>query len=143
MMETQELERFITAQEGDYQIAFNEIVRGCKRSHWMWYIFPQLKGLGFSETAQYYGIKDKKEAMDYLNHPVLGERLISITTELMAHKQRSALDIFGSPDDIKLRSCMTLFAALPNSNPIFEKVIQQFFQGKKDERTEQLLNAGH
>src|SRR5438270_10060514 len=106
-----QLKRFIDAQERDYEIALAEIKNGRKRSHWMWYIFPQVKGLGFSSTSQHYGIANLKEAEAYLRHPVLGPRLIAISNELLNLENKNATDIFGNPDDMKLRSAMTLFAA--------------------------------
>ncbi len=135
------LNRFIEAQKSDYQTALTEIRNGRKRSHWMWYIFPQLKGLGFSETARYYGIANLAEAGAYLNHPLLGERLKEISNALLLPDNTNANQIFGSPDDLKLRSCMTLFSLLPNADPVFEKVLARFFNAEKDEKTVQLLNG--
>jgi len=105
----------------------------------MWYIFPQIQGLGSSEAAKFYAIKDLKEAANYLMHPVLGPRLVKISKELLRHQDRSAHEIFGSPDDLKLRSCMTLFAAVPNADPVFQQVLDQFFDGEKDPKTQRIL----
>lgn len=133
------LERFTEAQQNDYQTALAEIRSGSKRSHWMWYIFPQLTGLGSSANAQYFGIRDLAEATAYLAHPVLGERLKEITTTLLQLQSRDAHAIFGSPDDLKLRSCMTLFSLVPGAPALFDEVINAFFNGEKDERTIHLI----
>ena len=134
------LKRFIEAQSRDYEIALAEIKAGRKRSHWMWYIFPQVKGLGFSSTSQFYAIRDLKEAQAYFRHPVLGQRLIRISVALLELEGSNANLIFGSPDDLKLRSSMTLFAAVPDSDPVFQQVLQKYFQGKPDPHTLTLLN---
>lgn len=134
------LDRFIKAQEMDYEIALSEIKSGRKRSHWMWYIFPQYKGLGFSSTAQYYAIQNRKEAEEYLAHPVLGKRLLEISGALLEIKSNDAGRVMGYPDDMKLRSSMTLFY-LVSSGDIFKKVLDKFFDGKIDKKTEELLYA--
>jgi uncharacterized protein (DUF1810 family) len=133
------LNRYIDAQENKYQDAFDEIQNGRKESHWMWYVFPQISGLGRSELAIYYAIKDLEEAQDYLEHPVLGPRLINISKLLLGIKGKTAYEIFGSPDDMKLRSCMTLFSSLINTDPVFQQVLDAYFEGKKDERTLNLI----
>ncbi len=133
------LNRYIEAQETDYDIALSEIKDGRKRSHWMWYIFPQIQGLGFSSTSKYYGIKSLQEAEAYLKHPVLSARLISICKALLALKSNSASQIFGSPDDLKLKSSMTLFAAVPDANPVFQQVLDKFYRGAKDQQTLRLI----
>ncbi|KAA3438761.1 DUF1810 domain-containing protein [Rufibacter hautae] len=133
------LQRFLSAQERDYEVALTEIRRGRKQSHWMWYIFPQIKGLGFSETSNFYGIKDLQEAEAYVKHTVLGSRLVQICEALLKLEENNAHRIFGSPDDLKLKSSMTLFAALPDTNPVFREVLQKFFHGKQDDKTLQLL----
>lgn len=138
-METNDLERFLKAQETDFHTALSEISKGRKESHWMWYIFPQIQGLGFSDTAKFYEIQDLKEAAAYLNHRVLGPRLKLITTELMKLETTSAYQIFGSPDALKLHSSMTLFAAVPNSDPVFRQVLNKFFNGLKDNKTLRIL----
>lgn len=132
---TVSLDRFIKAQEGSYRTALNEIKQGRKVTHWMWFIFPQIAGLGFSQFAQLYAIKDLKEAEAYLNHPILRERLIEIAKALLAHNNLSANEIFGSPDDIKLKSSMTLFASANNTDAVFEHVLTKFFNGEMDEKT--------
>jgi uncharacterized protein (DUF1810 family) len=133
------LNRFVDAQKTDYQQALSEIKNGRKRSHWMWYIFPQIQGLGFSETSRYYGIKDAAEAASYLAHPVLGSRLVDICEELLKLSSSNATSVFGSPDDVKLKSSMTLFAALPDANPVFQQVLDKFFNGTKDAKTLQII----
>ncbi|MEJ2881002.1 DUF1810 domain-containing protein [Pedobacter sp. GR22-6] len=116
-----------------------EISYGKKQTHWMWYIFPQIQGLGFSESAKYYAVRDIREAAAYLAHPILGARLETIARELLKHKDKTAQQIFGSPDDLKLRSSMTLFAALPAADPVFSQVIDQFFKGESDLKTQHIL----
>ena len=135
MVRKKELTRFMEAQERDYQTAFSEVKKGRKRSHWMWYIFPQIEGLGISEIAQFYAIKDIQEAESYLKHPVLGSRLIRICKELLKQDVSDANLIFGSPDDMKLKSCMTLFASLENTDEVFQAVLDKYFQGTKDDKT--------
>jgi uncharacterized protein (DUF1810 family) len=137
---TEGLQRFLTAQEGVYENALAEVENGRKTSHWMWFIFPQMKGLGFSETAIYYGIESKAEAEAYLNDPILGKRLKEITTALLMAGATDANRVFGCPDNLKLKSSMTLFAALPGSAPCFREVLEKFFNGQEDERTLALLN---
>lgn len=134
-----DLQRFLSAQQNDYAIALAEIKQGRKRSHWMWYIFPQIAGLGFSETSRYYALKNIDEAQAYLNHPVLGSRLIEICTELLKLPVNNATQIFGTPDDLKLRSCVTLFSSIPGANPVFQQVLNKFFNGELDNNTFKLL----
>jgi uncharacterized protein (DUF1810 family) len=133
------LQRFLDAQRTDYATALAEITAGRKRSHWMWYIFPQMRGLGFSDMAHRYGIHDAAEAAAYLAHPVLGSRLLEISRALLALPGSDANRIFGSPDDMKLRSCMTLFAQVPGADAVFQAVLDKFFGGAKDAKTVQLL----
>jgi uncharacterized protein (DUF1810 family) len=135
------LQRFLDAQENDYAIALSEIKNGAKQSHWMWYIFPQILGLGYTSTSIQYGIKDLDEATAYLNHEILGKRLIEISNALLALETNDAREIFGSPDNLKLRSCMTLFSLVPGADKVFQQVLDKFFNGRKDEKTLQLLNA--
>jgi uncharacterized protein (DUF1810 family) len=134
------IQRFVTAQETTWQNALTEIQQGRKRSHWMWFIFPQVQGLGFSSTSVFYAIKNKREAEDFLNHPVLGSRLIEISNELLKLETNDALKIFGSPDDQKLRSSMTLFSSLDNADQVFKLVLDKFFDGKKDAITLTLMD---
>ncbi|RFZ85711.1 DUF1810 domain-containing protein [Mucilaginibacter terrenus] len=129
------LERFIKAQERDYTKALAEIRNGRKRSHWMWYIFPQIAGLGYSEMARHYAITDLAEAGSYLAHPILGPRLVEISKVLLRLQGDDANAVFGSPDDIKLRSSMTLFSMAKGTDPVFEAVLEKYFDGKKDNAT--------
>ncbi|CAN5269626.1 DUF1810 domain-containing protein [soil metagenome] len=138
MITVNDLERFITAQETSYPLALSEVRKGRKESHWMWYIFPQIQGLGFSETAKFYAVKDLNEAQAFLNHPILGTRLIVICNELLKLEENNANKIFGNPDDLKLKSSMTLFASL-NTNPIFRLVLEKFFNGARDNKTLQII----
>ena len=135
------LERFLKAQEGDYEIALSEIRAGRKQSHWIWYIFPQINGLGRSGTSEYYGISGMKEAKAYLEHPVLRGHLIEISEALLDLKSDDADDVMGSPDNLKLRSSMTLFALAEPECKVFQKVLEKFFGGNMDERTLELLHA--
>ena len=133
-----DLSRFLKAQEQDYEQALREIRSGRKRSHWMWYIFPQIQGLGFSPTAQYYAIRDLQEARDYLAHPVLGARLKEISSALLDLNGLSASEIFGYTDDLKLRSSMTLFRMADLNEPVFLEVLEKYYDGKPDARTVEL-----
>ena len=134
MVSSNNLLRFIEAQEHTYSDALSEIKNGRKRTHWMWFIFPQIKGLGKTQMAVKYSINDINEAIFYINHPILGNRLKEITGELLKIKDKSALDIFGSPDDKKLKSCMTLFS-IASQDSIFRQVLSQFFNSEKDGKT--------
>ena len=134
-----ELERFVKAQEYDYAAALGEIRGGRKRSHWMWYIFPQLRGLGFSSTAQFYGIRDLDEARDYMAHPVLGPRLVEISEALLTLPGSDPGAVMGYPDDLKLCSCMTLFELAAPGQPVFGRVLEKYYSGRRDRRTLELL----
>jgi len=134
-----DLSRFVDAHTKSYATALSEIRSGRKHSHWMWYIFPQLKGLGLSQTAQYYAIEGLEEATTYLNHPFLGKNLVRISKALYELEGKTADEIFGSPDDVKLRSSMTLFANISDTHPIFKQVINKYFGGKPDPITLELL----
>jgi uncharacterized protein (DUF1810 family) len=134
-----DLDRFVRAQDGVYQQALSELLAGNKRSHWMWFVFPQLAGLGSSPTAQRYAIRDLAEARAYLAHPVLGPRLAECCAALLKHENRSAEQIFGYPDDLKLRSSMTLFARAADDPALFESVLQRYYDGP-DQRTVDLLD---
>lgn len=138
-----DLNRFIEAQAGDYERALAEIRSGRKRSHWMWYIFPQIDGLGFSPTARRYSIKSRAEAEAYLRHPVLGPRLLACAEAALAVEGRSALEIFGSPDDLKLRSCATLFALVSPPGSVFERLLDRYYDGERDEATLRILDGTH
>lgn len=141
MTNVKSLQRFLDAQETDYPVALSEIKKGKKQSHWMWYIFPQIQGLGLSETSKFYAIKNIHEAVEFLDHPALGSRLIEICNELLNLKTNDAHKILGSPDDLKLHSSMTLFSSLHNTDPIFQKVLDKFFEGEKDEKTLRILKG--
>ncbi|TGE28483.1 DUF1810 domain-containing protein [Hymenobacter metallicola] len=143
MSQENSLQRFVTAQAADYATALAEIKSGRKRSHWMWYIFPQIQGLGFSETSRFYALKNRQEAQAYLQHPTLGPRLVAISQTLLGLDNPDASRIFGSPDDMKLKSSMTLFAALDNPDPVFQRVLERYFNGAADAKTLQLLQHAH
>src|SRR5689334_5134308 len=117
------LQRFIDAQQNDYPVALEEIKSGRKRSHWMWYIFPQIQGLGLSYTSKFYALADLNEAAAVFKHPLLGPRLMTISNELMKLETNDANAIFGKPDDRKLQSSMTLFSLVPGAYPVFEQVL--------------------
>jgi uncharacterized protein (DUF1810 family) len=134
-----DLTRFVEAQERDYEQAMSEIRSGRKRSHWMWYIFPQFEGLGSSATARHYAIKSVAEAEAYLRHAVLGPRLLESARAVVALAGPSAFEVFGSPDDLKLRSSATLFASVSAAGSVFEQLIDKYFGGERDEKTIDLL----
>lgn len=129
-----DFEKFINAQNEDYFDALEELRSEFKEGHWMWYVFPQLAGLGHSQTAKKYAIKSLDEAQQYISHPILGARLIEASTLLTRLKSSDALAVFGYPDNLKLRSCMTLFS-LVSDNPVFEQVLAKFYNGEKDNLT--------
>lgn len=133
------LNRFLNAQERSYEVALEELRNGKKTSHWMWYIFPQLRGLGKSHRAFIYGIMNLSEAKEYLANPVLGGRLKECCRVILDHKDKTAEDIFGCVDDIKFQSCMTLFACISEEDSIFHKVLEKFFESERDSLTEKLL----
>ena len=133
-----DLDRFVRAQAADYDQALSELREGHKRSHWMWYIFPQIDGLGFSPMSRKYSIKSAAEARAYLDHPILGPRLQECATVVYNIVGRSAFEIFGAPDDMKLRSSATLFASVLGGG-VFEQLIQKYFDGQPDEKTLQIL----
>jgi uncharacterized protein (DUF1810 family) len=134
-----DLSRFTEAHQDNFQRALTEISAGQKTSHWMWYVFPQLKALGRSDTAKHYGIANLSEAEAFLTHPILGKNLIEISNALLKLPSNDANQILGSPDDMKLKSSMTLFNELSPPNPIFGKVLTKFFEGRQDEVTLALL----
>ncbi len=129
------LERFVRAQAPIYKRVLVELQAGKKMSHWMWFIFPQIRGLGYSPTSIEFAISGRDEALAYLQHPVLGQRLKECTKLVLQVDARSALDIFGEPDDIKFRSSMTLFAQVSNNDDIFERALQKYFDGVPDQLT--------
>ena len=133
------LNRFLEAQKIMYETALEEIKKGEKESHWIWYIFPQLRGLGYSPKAYTYGIDGLEEAKAYLEHPVLSARLIEITEALLTHRGKDIEDIMGDIDALKLRSSMTLFAHISETNSVFQRVLEVFYDSKMDEMTLELL----
>ena len=135
------LQRFIDAQEGVHARALDELRAGRKTTHWMWFVFPQVAGLGSSAMAQRYAIGSLEEARAYLAHPVLGPRLVECTEAVLSHSDRTAHDILGSPDDVKLRSSMTLFVLVAGPESVFQRVLDAFFDGETDQRTVDLVEA--
>ncbi|TDW46674.1 uncharacterized protein (DUF1810 family) [Flavobacterium sp. 270] len=133
------IERFVVAQNRVYQQALREIKNGKKLSHWMWFVFPQIRGLGFTDYNVYYGIKDLNEAGYYLNDPILGKRLIEISQAVLSQEGKTAKEIFGKPDERKLKSCMTLFTQIQNTNPVFQKVLEKYYNGSIDDKTIEIL----
>lgn len=136
-----DLHRFVEAQTEDYVPALAEIRAGRKHTHWMWYIFPQFAGLGFSAMAKRYAIGSAAEATAYLAHPALGPRLIACAEATLAVEGRTAFDIFGAPDDLKLKSSATLFAAVSPPGSVFERLIDKYYRGERDARTLELLGG--
>jgi uncharacterized protein (DUF1810 family) len=135
------LTRFIEAQKADYEAALQQVKQAKKTGHWMWYIFPQIAGLGHSETSIFFAIRDKIEATKYLNHPVLGARLVEISNELLKLRFDDPVTVFGSIDSMKLKSSMTLFSLVENAPPVFQQVLDKFFKGEKDVNTIRLANT--
>ena len=142
MSDPHTLQRFVDAQAPVYAQVRAELRNGRKRSHWMWFIFPQIKGLGVSPTAQFYAIASRGEAEAYLAHAVLGPRLAECTQLVLDVAGRSAHDIFGSPDDLKFRSCMTLFADVTADDALFQAALRLYFNGEPDRRTLEILAQG-
>jgi uncharacterized protein (DUF1810 family) len=140
MMPGNTLNRFIEGQQNLYPQVLKELYNGKKTSHWMWFIFPQVEGLAHSSTAKYYSIKSIKEAKDYVAHPVLGKRLLECAEIILKFNDRTADDIFGYPDELKLRSCMTLFNYVAPEQKVFSEVLRKYFDGEEDQRTLQILN---
>lgn len=139
MHEDFDLDRFVDAQRAVYGRAMEELRAGRKTSHWMWFMFPQLQGLGRSEMAQRFAISCTAEARAYLQHGLLGRRLECCVTTLLDHQDKTAHQIFGSPDDLKLRSSLTLFAAMSSDSSVYQKALAQFFDDKPDEKTLEML----
>ncbi len=138
-----DLHRFIEAQNGIYEQALSELKAGRKRSHWMWFVFPQIAGLGTSSMAEKYAIRSAEEASAYLADPILGSRLLRCVEAILLVSGRSAHDILGSPDDLKLCSSMTLFAAVSDHDSSFHRTIERFYDGKFDDRTIAILSAAN
>lgn len=132
--------RFLEAQQHVFATALQEIRNGRKTSHWMWYIFPQISGLGSSGMSRLYAIKDMAEAKQYSDHPVLGQRLVEITSELLNLETNDPAAVFGHIDSLKLRSSMTLFSLLEDAHPVFQKVLDKYFGGKKDANTIRIVS---
>ena len=135
------LDRFLDAQRGDYAAALAEVRRGRKTSHWMWYIFPQIAGLGQSSTARYYSIRDLEEARDYYAHPVLGQRLREISGVLLELRGSDPVAVFGGIDSMKLKSSMTLFAVAAPDDPLFLQVLDKYYGGEQDALTLRILGV--
>ena len=140
-MDINSLDRFLKAQEHTFHIAMEELMNGQKQSHWMWFMFPQLRGLGTSAMAHIYGLSDLEEAIAYLEHPTLSGRLLELCGALLRHKDKTACEIFGDIDAMKLCSSMTLFALTSEEYTIFDQVLEQFFDGEMDEVTIKLING--
>lgn len=140
MCDTYNLERFVEAQKSEYDVALREIREGCKRSHWIWFVFPQMASLGFSYNARFYGISCLDEARAYLAHPILGKRLRQITEVLLQHKGKDVLSILGSIDTLKVCSCMTLFDAV-SPDDVFRQVLKTFYEDKRDAQTLALVRG--
>ena len=136
-----DLARFVSAQERVYDDVLAELKNGRKRSHWMWFIFPQIDGLAQSSTSKFYAVKSREEARAYLKHPVLGRRLTECAATVLAVEKRSVSEIFGYPDDLKLKSSLTLFAALTDSDSVFASLLDKYFDGERDLRTLELLET--
>jgi uncharacterized protein (DUF1810 family) len=135
-----DLNRFVEAQAVNYSEAITELRSARKRSHWMWYVFPQIAGLGHSSMSERYAIRNEGEARAYLAHPVLGQRLIECAEAVLHTDRRTAAEIFGSPDDLKLRSCATLFARVSGDGSVFQKLLDKYFAGKPDASTVEILS---
>jgi uncharacterized protein (DUF1810 family) len=142
MQDPYDLQRFVAAQEPVFEQVCAELRRGRKATHWMWFIFPQVEGLGHSAMAQRYAIRSRAEAAAYLLHPLLGERLRACTQRVNAVEGRTIEQIFGSPDDLKFHSSMTLFAWVGNDSAVFSAAVQKYFSGRLDRRTLELLEGG-
>ena len=134
-----DLGRFLNAQASVYDHALAEIKRGRKTSHWMWYIFPQFDGLGFSSTSRRYSIKSVAEAKAYLDHPILGKRLIACADAVLGVEGRTAFEIFGSPDEMKLKSSATLFASVSPPDSVFARLLDKYYKGERDDKTLRLI----
>lgn len=134
-----DLDRFLEAQRETYANALEEIRKGRKETHWMWFIFPQMRGLGFTDYNIFYGIENLEEASLYLDHPILGKRLVEITRTMLKIENKTALEILGRPDERKLKSCMTLFSVLPDAPDCFREVLEKYYNVEQDENTLRIL----
>lgn len=139
-MSQHNLTRFLEAQKNEYDTALGEIKRGKKTGHWMWYIFPQIRGLGLSETSKFFEIEDLEEARDYLDHPVLGTRLVQISAALLNLQTSDPIVVVGVVDSVKLKSSMTLFSLVEKADKVFQQVLDKFFKGMLDVRTMAIIN---
>ncbi len=133
------LERFVKTQHSRYETVLSELKNGQKKTHWMWFVFPQIEGLGKSQAAQYYAIRGLEEALAYLSHPVLGERLRECVGVLLKIQGRTLHEIFGHPDDWKFRSSMTLFEYVSPDEPYFAKALERYCDGKRDDKTLEII----
>jgi|TARA_B110000467_G_scaffold143335_1_gene145306 uncharacterized protein (DUF1810 family) len=140
-MDQYNLNRFVNAQLTTYECAMLELTQGRKESHWIWYIFPQIEGLGSSDTAKLYAIKSLEEGRAYLRHPELGPRLIEACEILLSLKDASMDEVMGFPDDLKLQSSMTLFETLPDSSSIFTKIIEIYFDNERDKNSLEIIQS--
>jgi Uncharacterized conserved protein len=140
-MDAYSLDRFTKAHQRDYETAYSELARGRKRTHWSWWIIPQIEGLGMTDTSRKYSIKSLDEAKAFLNDPYLGKNIREIAKVLLSLRSDDATSIMGYPDDLKLRSCMTLFSEADPEEEVFQKVLDKYYGGKKDERTLEILKA--
>lgn len=136
-----DLNRFVEAQQTIYESVLRELRNGRKRSHWMWFVFPQIDGLAHSSTSKFYAVKSREEALAYLNHPVLGKRLNECAEAVLALEGRSASEIFGYPDDLKLKSSLTLFASVSDAQSVFALLLDKYFAGERDLRTLKILES--
>ncbi len=136
-----DLQRFLAAQDGVHAAALDELRRGVKEGHWMWFVFPQVDGLGRSDTAKFFALKSRAEAQAYLRHQTLGPRLASCAAALLQVEGRSANEILGSPDDLKLHASMTLFASLSEPGSVYQAVLEKYFGGVSDPRTREIMAA--
>jgi uncharacterized protein (DUF1810 family) len=133
------MKKYLDAQKLFYEKALLEIKGGRKKTHWMWFVFPQIEGLGFSENSKLYALKNIKEAEEFFNHPVLGKRLVKISKELLKLKTNNPEEVFSFVDSLKLKSSMTLFSSLKNTDIVFKKVLEKFFNGEGDEKTLEII----
>ena len=135
----QTLNRFVEAQDESYEEIVQELKNGEKVTHWMWYVFPQITGLGYSSTAKFFAIQDREEAQAYLDHPVLSERLLECTNIVRAHQGKTAVDIFGNVDAMKFRSSMTLFMSISGRDSVYQEAIDKYCEGEPDRKTLDIL----
>lgn len=140
MEHSSRLERFVEAQAGVYREVVRELSAGVKRTHWMWYIFPQMEELGYRELSRHFGIRSRDEAASYLEHPLLGPRLRHCVELMLLHEYTTAREILGTPDDLKFQSCLTLFITVDKAPSVFDDALDKYFRGSKDSRTIELFS---